>query len=333
MANPIEIPGFVDLQVNGYAGVDFLVPETSVDDILDAARILQEKGTAGFLLTVTTNSVTNIETNVRHARQALDRQGADGPILGIHLEGPFISPEYGYRGAHMEKYIRSPDIEWFRRLQDIAQGAIRLVTLAPELPGSLAFIRQVTPEVVVAMGHANPSFQQLQDAIEAGLTLVTHFGNGVRPDIPRHDNILVSTLASPELDICFIADGQHLPEPFLRMLLSRIPLEHLAVVSDTVMYAGMEPGVYHREDTEIRLRPDGRLCLANDERLLYGSSATMCQCMDHLASLDTLSPRQLVQIGLETPLRILGITPREFLKRKPRLYYDSRQKRFAPMPR
>jgi N-acetylglucosamine-6-phosphate deacetylase len=326
----MQIPGFVDLQVNGYAGVDFLVPETTVDDILRAAETLRQRGTAGFLLTVTTNSRANIETNVRHAREAMDRQGPDGPILGIHLEGPFISPEYGYRGAHMEKYIQPPDIDWFRRLQDAAGGAVRLVTLAPELPGALEFIRAVTPQVAVATGHANPGYDQLRHAVDAGLTLVTHFGNGVRPDIPRHDNVLVSTLACPELDICFIADGHHLPEPFLRMLIARVPLDRLAVVSDTVMYAGLQPGLYSREDTEIRLRPDGRLCLANDERLLYGSSANMLECINHLASLDLLTPEQMLQVGLLNPLRMLGIPTEPFLARRPTVRYDEQSRRWRP---
>ncbi len=327
----MELPGFVDLQVNGYAGVDFLVPETSVDDILRAADLLRRRGTAGFLLTVTTNSRNHIETNIAHARQAMDRQGPDGPILGIHLEGPFISPEYGFRGAHMEKYIIAPDLDWFRRLQDLARGAIRLVTVAPEIEGCIGFIAGVADHVLVAIGHANPDYDQLRAAVNAGLRLVTHFGNGVRPEIDRHRNILVNELACPELSLCLISDGHHLPEAFLRMLLHRVPVRNLVVTSDTVMYAGLEPGYYEREATKLRLRADGRLCLADDEKLLYGSSMNILECVNCLAGLGLLDEDELCRVAFDNPLRLLGMDPASFRQRTPRIRFDPPADRFELM--
>ncbi len=325
------LPGFVDLQVNGYAGVDFLDPATSVADLLRAAALLRQRGTAGFLLTVTTHRREAIETNVAHAREAMDRQGADGNILGIHLEGPFISPEYGYRGAHQLPYIIPPDLEWFQRLQQIARGAIRMVTLAPELPGALAFIGAVADQALVSLGHANPDYPTLRQAIAAGLRAVTHFGNGCRPEINRHDNILVRVLACPELSLCFIPDGQHLPEAFLRMLLNSVPARRLTVTSDIVMYAGMPPGIYEREGGRIRLRADGRLCPADDEKLLYGSSSTMLQCMNHLAGLRQLGPAALIDLGVSNPLRLIGLDPAPFLQRPPTLAWDGSTGRFTPL--
>lgn len=323
-----SLPGFVDLQVNGYAGVDFLDPATTVDQTLEAAFRLRERGTAWFLVTTTTHRRDAVEANIRRARQVMDLQGPDGPVLGIHLEGPFISPEYGYRGAHLPQYITPPDLDWFRHLQDLARGAIRMVTIAPEAPGAIPFIRAVAGETLVSLGHANPDYQTLRRAIDAGLKAVTHFGNGCRPEIPRHDNILVRVLACPELSLCFIPDGQHLPEPFLRMLLCRVPPERLAITSDMVMYAGMPPGLYEREGYRIRLREDGRLCLADDEKLLYGSCRTMLECVNHLAGLGPASPETLVDLGLTTPLRLLGLEPAEFLRRPAGVEWDPVQRRF-----
>jgi N-acetylglucosamine-6-phosphate deacetylase len=325
----LSLPGFVDLQVNGYAGIDFLDPATPVADLLRAADRLRQGGTAGFLLTVTTHRRDAIEINIAHAREAMDRQGPDGNILGIHLEGPFISPEYGYRGAHQLPYIIAPDLDWFWSLQQIARGAIRMVTLAPELPGALDFIGAIAAGTLVSLGHANPDYPTLRRAVAAGLRAVTHFGNGCHPEINRHDNILFRILACSELNLCFIPDGQHLPEPFLRMLLNSVPTRRLAATSDVVMYAGMPPGVYEREGGRIRLRADGRLCPADDEKLLYGSSSTMLQCLNHLAGLRQLAPADLVDLGVCNPLRLLGLDPAPFLRRPARLAWDERLERFV----
>jgi len=327
----MTIPGFVDLQVNGYAGIDFLVPETSVADILSVAARLQNEGTAGFLLTVTTNHRQAIETNIAHAREAMRRQGPEGNILGIHLEGPFISPEYGYRGAHMLDYVIPPDLDWFLRLQEIAEGNIRMVTMAPEVDGALAFIRAVSPTVLVSLGHANPDYSTLRAAIAAGLSTVTHFGNGCRPEMNRHDNILIRILACPDVNLCLISDGQHLPEPFLRMVSNCVPSERLAVTSDMVMYAGMPPGFYERERTRLHLRPDGRLCLADDEKLLYGSCLTQAQCMNHLAGLGLYDVDALVDVGCRNPLRMLGQDVAAFMQRQHRLRWDEISGQFIPI--
>jgi len=324
----IDLPGFVDLQVNGYAGVDFLDPATTVEDILRAARSLRQQGTAGFLLTVCTHRREAIETCIAHAREAMDRQGPGGNLLGIHLEGPFISPEYGYRGAHQAPYIIPPDLGWFRHLQSIARGALRMVTIAPELPGAIEFIRAVSGDLLVSAGHANPDYPVLRQAIGAGLRAVTHFGNGCRPEIHRHDNVLVRILACPELRLCFIPDGQHLPEPFLRMLLNLVPRERLAVTSDMVMYAGMPPGVYPREAARIRLREDGRLCLADDEKLLYGSCSTMLQCINHLGALGLVTAEDLVRLGVSNPLRLIGIDPERFLQQPAGVAWEAERRRF-----
>jgi len=193
----MDIPGFIDLQVNGYAGVDFSDPSTTPDQILGVSRILAGEGTVGFLATVTTGPRTEIEKCISAIARAIREQGREHHILGIHLEGPFISKEYGFRGAHPEEFVCAPDIDWFRRLQMLAEGNIRLVTLAPEQRGAIDFIRRIARDVIVAAGHTNCSFEILRESIDAGLRFMTHLGNGCRPMVDRHANPIVHALAIP----------------------------------------------------------------------------------------------------------------------------------------
>lgn len=326
----MNLPGFVDLQVNGYAGVDFNDPDTKVNEILESAEILLERGTAGFLATVVTNSREVIEQCVNTIAKAIERQGKNGNILGIHLEGPFVSPEYGFRGIHPEKEIIAPDLKWFQKLQRLADGHIRLVTIAPEQKNSVEFIRAVTPQVIVSVGHSNCSFDDIGKAVDAGLKLATHFGNGCRQQIDRHNNPLFNILAHREITLCFISDGFHLPEAFIRMLTNCRPVEKLIVVSDSVKFAEMPPGNYRTLDgTEIVMRKDGRLCLASDTDILAGSSYNMMKCMNHLAEMKILSEEQLWQVGYSNALKVLNINPTEFRKRVGYVKYDPGIKRFV----
>ena len=327
--NAVSLPGFVDLQVNGYDGVDFTSPDVSAEDVLRCAARLRELGTAGFLATIVTAPPADIENSMKAVSEAMRQQGPDGNILGIHLEGPFISPEQGYRGAHREKCIREADLLWFRKLQDLAQGCIRIVTVAPETPRIPAFIEAVRDKVLVACGHTNTDYASLRAAVNAGLSLVTHFGNGCRHLIDRHRNPLVNMLACSELTLGFISDGHHLPEPFLRMLANCVPVERLFVVSDSVHFGGLAPGVYDSGFGPVRVDENGRLCLASDANVLAGSAATMMECMNHLASLRIYDESDLLKIGFETPLRLLGLDAEAFAKREGHMAFDTAAQLFV----
>jgi len=325
----MNVPGFIDLQVNGYSGINFNDPETSVEDILEAAKILENKGTAGFLPTVTTNDRKTIEQCIATVTKAIKKQGKQGNILGIHLEGPFISPEYGYRGAHPEQAVIPPDIEWFKILQKISEGYLRIVTLAPEHKNAVDFIRNITPEVIVSVGHSNCSFNDIELAVDAGLTMATHIGNGCVQTIDRHNNPIVNILGRPEISLCFIPDGKHLPEAFIRMITQCRPVDKLIVVSDSVMHAGMEPGEYETANgIKVILGNDGRLCLAADPEVMAGSSFNMLQCMNHLASLDIFDETSLWQLGFYNPLKILGINSFGIGKIGDKITYNSDTNQF-----
>jgi N-acetylglucosamine-6-phosphate deacetylase len=324
----MSIPGFIDLQINGYSGIDFHDPETSVEDILEAADILKKRGTAGFLPTITTNDRKTIEQCIATITKAINKQGEGGNILGIHLEGPFISSQYGYRGAHPESAVISPDIDWFKKLQKISEGHIRIVTLAPEQKNAVDFIKSVGSDVIVSVGHSNPTFEEIKKAVDAGLRMATHIGNGCLQKIDRHNNPIVNILGYPEISLSFIPDSFHLPEAFIRMIIQCRPIDKLIVVSDSVMHAGMEPGEYiNSNGIKVVLQEDGRLCLATDPEVMAGSSYNMMQCMNHLASLDILDQSALWRVGYYNPLKILGIKPDGFGEKKEKVsfYHETKQ--------
>lgn len=319
----MRAPGFIDLQVNGYCGIDFSDPETCVDDILESAEMLWQSGAAGFLATIITSPKPKIEHCVETIRTAINKQGRHGNLLGIHLEGPFISSEYGYRGMHPEESIYPPDLDWFSKLQKIGGGSIRLITLAPEQTKTIEFIQSVTPEVTVSVGHSNSSYKTIKKAVDAGLTMATHIGNGCRQMIDRHNNPIFNILAFPEILLSFIPDGFHLPESFIKVLINSRPIEKLIVVSDSMKYAGMDPGEYENDSgVKISLGEDGGLCLVSDPNILAGSSFNMLQCMNHLAALNILDEDSLWAIGFFNPLRVLGLDSKEFAKRGNMLSYD-----------
>jgi N-acetylglucosamine-6-phosphate deacetylase len=322
-------PGFIDLQVNGYAGIDFSDPRTSVDQILEAGEILRKRGTAGFLATITTHPREIMEACVQTIAKAIKKQGGRFPVLGIHVEGPFISPEHGYLGAHPAEFTSPPDVQWFGKLQRLAEGNLRMVTLAPERENAIDFIRIVAPDVIVSAGHMNCSFSQLRQAVIAGLTMATHIGNGCRQTIDRHDNPVVNLLACPEVTLCFIPDGIHLPEAFIRMVTNSRPIEKLVAVSDSVKFAGMAPGRYTTSSgVEILLSPEGRLSLASHSEIMAGSSSNMFECMNHLSSLQILSEEELWQVGYFNPLRILGVPPADLSKGRDKIGYDAGSRLF-----
>lgn len=301
------IPGFIDLQVNGFGGIDFNDPSTTSEEILWVAEHLFTKGTAGFLPTVVSNDRSVIENNIVTITKAIQRQRNKGPILGIHLEGPFISKEKGYRGAHHKDYIIDVDHLWFQKLQRLSKGNIRIITLAPESQNAINFIKKISKQVVVAVGHSNASFQTIKRSEAAGLLMATHFGNGVDSSIHRHDNILFHILASNKLVLSIIPDGHHLPTSFLQMIYNTVPVKRIVAVSDSVKFAGMPPGSYRWLKSDVELNQHGRLFLKNEPGLLAGSTCTLLAGMNHLAKCTSWSYENLLQIGFYNPLEILGI--------------------------
>jgi N-acetylglucosamine-6-phosphate deacetylase len=239
-------------------------------------------------------------------------------VAGVHLEGPFISPEDGPRGAHPAAHVRAPDWELFRRWQEAAGGAIRIVTLSPEWPESAAFIARCREAGVrVAIGHTAATPEQIREALRAGATLSTHFGNGAHPMLPRHPNYLWEQLAADALWASVIADGFHLPDAVLKTVM-RVKEERALLVSDSVALAGMPPGEYESPiGDRVVLTEEGRLHLAADPRLLAGSAQPLIAGISHLVSTGLATLRDAWTMASVRPAAFLELPDRELAPGNP----------------
>ncbi len=299
-------PGFVDLQANGFLGVDFARAGLTLEEVRRVARELRRRGTLAFCPTVVTSAESVYESNLPVLAAAAEDPELAPMIPGIHLEGPFISPVDGARGAHSARHTRPPDIAFFDRLRDWARGHVRLVTLAPELPGAETLIRHaVSAGCRVALGHHLASAEDIGRACAAGATLVTHFGNGLPNSLPRHPNPLWDQLAEDRLDIAIIPDGHHVPPSLIRVVLRLRGADRVVAVSDSAPIAGLPPGRYSTLDQEVALEESGRLWNPVEQHLV-GSSHCLLDCMNVLADLGILTEEDLWKVGFHSPLRLLG---------------------------
>lgn len=304
-----SIPGFVDLQVNGFTGVDFSSPELMEEQFTRACRALLAKGTTAFLATIITSPVEVYRRNLPLIAAAMRRDEFQGRLLGVHVEGPFISREPGAVGAHNPTYVRDPDVALLRQLNEWASGSIRLLTLAAELEGSDKVTRFAVEEgITVSVGHTLATEADLERMAQAGATALTHLGNGVPNMLPRHENPVWAGLANDALTAMVIADGHHLPRPVLKTIIRAKGVAKTVVVSDASPIAGLPPGRYTTLGNEVVLEESGLLHNPK-KQCLVGSSATMLHCMNHLASLGVLSAEELLEIGFFNPLRLIGVDP------------------------
>lgn len=306
-------PGFVDLQVNGFAGVDYNSPasltDEGVEEIARSIRAMFSTGVTRFFPTVITGSPEDMLgalKNLARAREALSKgSAAEGPAMeAFHVEGPHISQYDGPRGAHPARWIRPPNLEEFRRWQDAAQGNLRLVTLSPEWPGSAAYIEQLAREgVVTSIGHTRATREQIGDAVRAGATLSTHLGNGADAVLPRHPNYIWEQLAEDRLAASFIVDGHHLPDSFLRVALRAKGIERSLLVTDAVMPALCAPGNYRLGEVEVELKDDQRVVLRGGTRLA-GSSLRMDAAISNVMRLAGVSLTEAIAMATVNPARV-----------------------------
>jgi N-acetylglucosamine-6-phosphate deacetylase len=262
-----------DIQVNGFGGVDFQRCNLSRADLLRCVKGLASHQTLRFFVTLTTDQVELLARKFENLEQIrhLDDTIASA-VCGYHLEGPWLSPEPGFRGAHDPRYLQNPDLKAFQTLQKAAGGNIRLVTVAPELPGSIEFIRAVVDMGVrVSLGHTNAFEREIDAAIEAGARFCTHVGNAVPLELPRHDNIVQRLLARDELTAFFIPDGLHLPPNVLKNFFRAKPEGKALFTTDCMAAAGSPPGRYSLGGLVVEMGAD-RITHAPGSKHFAGSS-------------------------------------------------------------
>lgn len=283
---PIAAPGLVDLQINGYGGYDFNHPVLTAQEVKGAVRAVWAEGVTTCYPTVITGAPYTIHGAMRAIALACEQdEGAAATVGGIHLEGPFLSPEDGPRGAHSLEHIRPPDTALFDQWQEASGGRISIVTISPEWEGSGEFIRHcVRQGVTVSIGHTSADTAQINEAVSAGARLSTHLGNGAHAMLPRHPNYLWAQLAEDELWCTLIADGFHLPDEVLKVAM-KVKGKRALLISDAVTLGGLPPGSY---DTPVGgrvvLTPEGRLHLAGQPGLLAGSAQMLLRHIARLAA-------------------------------------------------
>jgi N-acetylglucosamine-6-phosphate deacetylase len=302
----------VDLQLNGYKGVDFNVDDLSLDSLRRACESLRADGGGRMLATVITDRLDLMVGRI--SRLAAFRSQDDlvrDVMAGIHVEGPFISPLPGYVGAHPAAHVIPATQDAAGRLLDAGGGLVRLVTLAPEHDAEFATTRFLSRQgVIVSAGHCDPTFDILAGAVAAGLSCFTHLGNGCPLLLHRHDNIIQRVLATEGLRwVMVIPDGVHVPTVALRNIVRGVGIERLIAVTDATAAGGMGPGRYTLGGREVVVGEDGAAWAA-DRSHLVGSTATVAQIREVLRTAAGLSAGAVEQVTAINPARAIAAAPR-----------------------
>lgn len=304
-------PGWIDIQVNGYAGVDYNSPVAPHEEIARSIHVLHSTGTTRFFPTVITGSAEDMSGALRNLARAKQSLKYGAAMEAFHIEGPYISPDDGPRGAHPKQWVRRPDIEEYKRFQDAAGGNVRLITISPEWPEAPKYIEHVTGDgVAVSIGHTKATADQIQDAVNAGATMSTHLGNGAHQMILRHPNYIWEQMAEDRLTAGFIVDGIHLGGAFLKCAVrAKTPARSL-LVTDASMPACAAPGIYKLGEQEVEHTADDRVVLRGTTRLA-GSALRMDRAIGNLMRMAGTSLPESLAMATRNPARIGRIAGRQ----------------------
>ena len=310
-------PGFIDNQVNGFAGVSFAFGESDLtgEGIEKATRELWKMGVTTYLPTLTTNSQEILIKNFALLAKAVDDEKLLGSIPGFHLEGPYINPEDGFRGAHPKQFVRLPDWDEFLEMYGASGKHILQVTIAPEMEGAQDFIKKCHEMgIVVAVGHHNANKQQLDLAVENGARIATHLGNGCANMINRHYNPLWPQLSNDDLMISIICDGFHLLPEEIRVFYKTKGVDKTIITSDVTSYAGLKPGQYKTQTGEtIELTPEGKLHYPA-QQVLYGSASPITKGVGYVMKVTGCSMADAIQMASTNPAKLYDLNDRGTLE-------------------
>lgn len=305
---PIIGPGLCDIQVNGYKGIWFSSETLTIGEVDTVIHSYIEQGITQCLPTLITNSAAAIEHGLAVIRSARDRSPLlQQVIAGVHIEGPWISPVDGPRGAHPLVHVRPADFGEFSRWQQVSAGLVRIVTLAPEVPNAIDVLKQIVKTGVhIAIGHTTASPAEITAAIDAGATLGTHLGNGCSAMVPRHDNIFWPQLSDDRLICSVIADGWHVPQSMLNCIIRCKTLGRLILTSDVSGFGGCSAGRYRTGDVEVDILEDGRIVVAGQTQFLAGSGATTGDCVAQFMSMCGASLNEAWKLASTCPAALIN---------------------------
>ena len=313
----IIAPGFFDNQVNGFAGVSFVFGKSDLtqEGILKATHELWKKGVTTYMPTLTTNSQEILVRNFAILAKAIDDDRLMGSIPGFHLEGPYINPEDGFRGAHPKRFVRLPNWDEFMEMYDAAGGHILEVTVAPEMEGAQDFIEKCTAKgIVVALGHHNGNKEQIDQAVYNGAKISTHLGNGCANMINRHRNPLWPQLANDGLTASIICDGFHLLPEEIKVFYDVKGPDKTIITSDVTSYAALKPGRYVTDTGEtIELTEEGMLRYPA-QNVLYGSASPITKGVGHIIEVTGCSLADAIQMSSTNQAKMFGLEDRGTLE-------------------
>lgn len=305
----IIAPLLFDIQVNGVGGIDLQAGDVAPEDVVAITRKLAAQGVSRWVPTVITGPAKRMERTCRVIAETMSDREVKRAVPGIHLEGPYISPHDGPRGAHAKRHVRKPNIREFDAFLEAADGKILYTTVAPEVPGAIPYIRAVVRRgVVAALGHCAAKADDIERAVDAGARLSTHLGNGLASTIHRHDNPLWPQLSNDALTASLIADLHHLPPSMLKTFVRAKGPGNIVLTSDAVHLAGMKPGPYRLGGVPVELKRSGRICLTGTD-LLAGSSLSLLQGVINAAQHSDMTVEQAFASASSIPLKLFGLRP------------------------
>jgi len=301
------LPGFIDIQVNGFGGYDLNREGVTEEDVAGVVRALWACGVTRFCPTICTESHERMIAALGTIARACDQHPwIERAVLGVHVEGPYISPEDGPRGAHPRRHVRVPAWDEINTFQAAAGGRICMVTLAPELPGAIEIIERLLGNgIIPAIGHTAAGRADLLSAVRAGARISTHLGNGSHAMIPRHHNYIWEQLALDDLWASLIVDGHHLPPAVVKVFVRAKGPQRCVLTSDAVWLAGLTPGVYQLLDHTVELTPERKVQLIGTP-YLAGSAIDLATAVGNAVAFAGVSLDQAVQMASRHAAQLLG---------------------------
>jgi len=297
---------YFDIQVNGYGGVDYNQNDLTLKDLRLSCLKLKDDGVEGIFATIITADFQDMILRIKNLVYLREQDALIHEIIkGIHIEGPFLNNADGYRGAHPKEHILKPNVAQLKELLDATDGLCRIFTLAPENDINNQLIKYLHSQgIIISAGHCNPNLEELKSAIDAGLSMFTHLGNGCPQTLPRHDNIIQRALSlKDDLKICFIADGIHIPFYALKNYIKIAGIENCVVTTDAMAAAGAKAGRYTISNIELEVGED-RIVREPGKPNFAGSAIDMPSSALNLKTEIGLSEKEITQLTYSNPIRL-----------------------------
>jgi N-acetylglucosamine-6-phosphate deacetylase len=302
--------GFLDMQVNGFKGHDYSSEDFNPASIREIIFELAKSGTAKHVPTIVTSPQDRIIKNIKKIVGARKSDPLiEAAIVGIHIEGPYISPDDGPRGAHDPEFVRLPDINEIIQWNEASEGLLKVITIAPELPGAIECIKEISNlGIVAAIGHTAAEPEDIEAAVQAGARLSTHLGNGSHGTVPRLRNYIWEQLGEDSLYAGIISDGFHLPQSVVKTIARTKGLERLILVSDVALLGGFPPGTYKWGNLDVEVFEDGHLGLPGTP-FLAGAAHLLDWNIAHFIRFTNCSLQETIKLCTSNPKGLLNVDP------------------------